>query len=86
MLVKSIRMIHHQVYLLNESKIEDAKKNNLKLNEILKNQIHNIQNIEINDLTLNFRELIEDITTSQEKYASIFGKNFAFNSLISFSL
>ncbi len=75
-ILENLKEINEQTTnLLNESKIEDAKKNNLKLNEILKNQIHNIQNIEINDLTLNFRELIEDITTSQEKYASIFGKN-----------
>ena len=61
--------------LIGENKIEDAKKNNAKLNNILNDQISNIQNVEINDLTLNFRELIESITTSQQKYASIFGKN-----------
>jgi len=51
------------------------KKNNAKLNNILQDQINNIRNVEVNDLTVNFRELIENITTSQEKYASIFGKN-----------
>ena len=61
--------------LLDENRIEEAKKNNTKLSNILRNQINNIQNVEVNDLTLNFRELIEGITTSQEKYASIFGKN-----------
>ncbi len=61
--------------LLDENRIEEAKKNNTKLSNLLRNQINNIQNVEVNDLTLNFRELIEGITTSQEKYASIFGKN-----------
>ncbi len=61
--------------LLSENKIEEAKKNNSKLNNLLESQIKNIQNLEISDLSLNFRELIEDITVSQEKYASIFGKN-----------
>jgi len=41
----------------------------------LQDQINNIRNVEVNDLTVNFRELIENITTSQEKYASTFGKN-----------
>ena len=61
--------------LLDENKIDEAKNNNNKLNNLLKDQIKNIQNVEVNDLTLNFRELIESITVSQEKYASIFGKN-----------
>ena len=61
--------------LLDENRIEEAKKNNTKLSNLLQNQINNIQNVEVNDLTLNFRELIEGITTSQEKYASMFGKN-----------
>ncbi len=61
--------------LLSENKIEEAKKNSSKLNNLLQDQIKNIQNFEISDLSLNFRELIEDITVSQEKYASIFGKN-----------
>jgi len=61
--------------LLNENKVDEAKKNNAKLNNILQDQINNIRNVEVNDLTVNFRELIENITTSQEKYASTFGKN-----------
>ncbi len=61
--------------LIVENKIEEAKKNNIKLNNFLQNQINNLNNIEVNDLTLNFRDLIENITTSQEKYASIFGRN-----------
>jgi len=61
--------------LLNENKIDEAKKNSAKLNNFLQDQINNIRNVEVNDLTVNFRELIENITTSQEKYASIFGKN-----------
>jgi len=61
--------------LLNENKVDEAKKNNAKLNNILQDQINNIRNVEVNDLTVSFRELIENITTSQEKYASTFGKN-----------
>ena len=61
--------------LLDENKIEEAKKNNNKLSNFLNDQINNIRNVEVNDLTLNFRDLIEGITASQEKYASIFGKN-----------
>ena len=61
--------------LLDKNKVDEAKKNNAKLNNILQDQINNIRNVEVNDLTVNFRELIENITTSQEKYASIFGKN-----------
>ncbi len=61
--------------LLNENRIDEAKKNNIKLNDILQNQISNIQKIEINDLTINLKELVDAITTSQEKYASMFGKN-----------
>jgi len=60
---------------LDENKIDEAKKNSDKLNNLLQDQISNIRNVEVNDLTLNFRELIESITNSQEKYASIFGKN-----------
>ena len=61
--------------LIGENKIDEAKKNNAKLNNLLRDQINNVKNVEINDLTVNFRELIENITASQEKYASIFGKN-----------
>ena len=61
--------------LISEDKIDEAKKNNAKLNSLLQNQINNINNVEVNDLTLNFRELIGDITSSQEKYALVFGKN-----------
>ena len=60
--------------LLGENKIQEAKNNNIKLGDLLEGQINNIRNIEVNDLTLNFRELIESTTNSQEKYASIFGK------------
>ena len=61
--------------LINNNKFEEAKKNSLRLNNLLEEQIDNIKNVEINDLTLNFKDLIEGITISQEKYASIFGKN-----------
>ncbi len=63
------------IKLLNENKIEDAKKNSTNLNNILIEQIKNIKNIEINDLSINFKELFEGITSAQEKYASIFGRN-----------
>ena len=61
--------------LLNDNNIDQAKINNEKLNSIIKNHLNNIQNTQINDLTLNLRELIENITLSQQKYASIFGRN-----------
>ena len=61
--------------LLEKGEIDEAKKNNLKLKNLLQDQISNVHNVEVNDLTLNFRELIESITSSQEKYASLFGKN-----------
>ena len=34
-----------------------------------------LESAETNDLTINFKELVESITLSQEKYASNFGKN-----------
>ena len=61
--------------LIKENKISEAKENNQKLSNLLQNQINNIQNTQVNDLTLGFKELIEGITISQEKYASLFGKN-----------
>ncbi len=60
---------------LNESKIEEANKNLLKINNLLKNQIQNIEAVDRNDLTINLQELISSITSSQEKYAISYGKN-----------
>ena len=60
---------------LNESKIEEANKNLLKINNLLKNQIQNIEAVDRNDLTINLQELISTITSSQEKYAVSYGKN-----------
>ena len=75
-ILEDLLMINELVgKLLNENKISEAKENNLKLKDLLSNQIKNLQNIEVNDLSLNFKDLIEGITISQEKYASVFGKN-----------
>ena len=40
-----------------------------------KNQIKNIEVIDRNDLSINVKGLIDNITLSQERYASSFGKN-----------
>ena len=53
---KEINEVRIQIFF-NENKIDEAKKNNIKLKDILKNQISNIKNIEINDLTINLKEL-----------------------------
>ncbi len=60
---------------LKQSNIDDAKNNLNKLDSMLKNQIHNIEALDRNDLTINLKELISDITSSQEKYATSYGKN-----------
>jgi len=60
---------------LKESNVDEANRNLNKLNDLLKNQIQNIESIDRNDLTINLRELISDITSSQEKYATSYGKN-----------
>ena len=60
---------------LNDSNIEEAKKNLNKFNGLLKNQIQTIESVDRNDLTVNLKELVSDITSSQEKYATSFGKN-----------
>ena len=39
------------------------------------NKIENIEVIDRNDLSINIKGLIENITLSQERYASSFGKN-----------
>ena len=60
---------------LKESKFDDANKNLKKLNELLQNQIDYIESIDGNDLSIDFKKLISDITSSQEKYGSTYGKN-----------
>jgi len=60
---------------LKNSNVDAANKNLNKLNDLLKNQIQNIESVDRNDLTVNLKELIADITSSQEKYATSYGKN-----------
>ncbi len=60
---------------LKNSNFDEANKNLNKLNDLLKNQIQNIESVDRNDLTVNLKELISDITSSQEKYAASYGKN-----------
>ena len=60
---------------LKNSNVDAANKNLNKLNDLLKNQIQNIESVDRNDLTVNLKELISDITSSQEKYATSYGKN-----------
>ena len=60
---------------LKTSDINSTNQNLEKINTILKNQILNIESIDRNDLTVNLKKLISDITSSQEKYASSYGKN-----------
>jgi len=60
---------------LEENNINEANKNLNKLNFILKNQIENIQDFDRNELTVNLKDLVENVTRYQEKYAISFGKN-----------
>ena len=60
---------------LAENNINEANKNLNKLNFILKNQIENIQDFDRNELTVNLKDLVENVTRYQEKYAISFGKN-----------
>jgi len=60
---------------LKESDIDGVKKNLIKLDDLLKNQIQNIESFDSNDLSVNLKELVSDITLSQEKYATSYGKN-----------
>ena len=60
---------------LEDSKLDEANSGLKKINEILQNQIKNIEVIDRNDLSINVKGLIENITLSQERYASSFGKN-----------
>ena len=60
---------------LEDSKLDEVNSGLKKINEILQNQIKNIEVIDRNDLSINVKGLIENITLSQERYASSFGKN-----------
>ena len=60
---------------LEYSKLDEAKIKIKKINEIIENQIKNIEVIDRNDLSINIKGLMENITLSQERYASSFGKN-----------
>ena len=60
---------------LNDNKIDETKKNIAKQNLLLKNQIENIQDVDRNELTVNLKDLVENVTRYQEKYATSFGKN-----------
>ena len=60
---------------LMEDNIDEANKNLNKLNLLLKNQIDNIQDVNRNELTVNLKDLVENVTRYQEKYATSFGKN-----------
>mgnify|MGYP001194807976 FL=1 len=60
---------------LKSSNIDEAIKNLDKLNNLFKSQIENINNADRNDLTVDLQKLISDITLSQEKYATSYGKN-----------
>tara|TARA_S200000501_G_scaffold157196_1_gene148338 strand:- start:1056 stop:3635 length:2580 start_codon:yes stop_codon:yes gene_type:complete len=60
---------------LEDTRLDEANSGLKKINEILQNQIKNIEIIDRNDLSINVKGLIENITLSQERYASSFGKN-----------
>ncbi len=60
---------------LKESNIDGANKSLSRLSDLLKNQIQNIESVDSNDLSINLNEIVSDITNSQEKYATSYGKN-----------
>ena len=60
---------------LNESETKEASINLQKTNDLLENQIQNIDSFDRNDLSINLKEIISEVTSSQERYASAFGKN-----------
>ncbi len=60
---------------LEDSRLDEANSGLKKINELIENQIKNIEVIDRNDLSINVKGLIENITLSQERYASSFGKN-----------
>ena len=60
---------------LEDSKLDEVKIGLKKIGDLIENQIKNIEVINRNDLSINVKGLIENITLSQERYASSFGKN-----------
>ena len=60
---------------LEDSKLDETNSSLKKINDLIENQIENIEVIDRNDLSINIKGLIENITLSQERYASSFGKN-----------
>ena len=60
---------------LDSLKLEEANSKLKKIGDLIENQIKNIEVINRNDLSINIKGLMENITLSQERYASSFGKN-----------
>ena len=60
---------------LKENNIEGAKNYLNKLNDQIKNQIQSVKDSEGSELTINLKQLVDNITSSQEKYATSYGKN-----------
>ena len=60
---------------LEENNIEGAKNYLNKLNNQIKNQIQSVKDSEGSELTINLKQLVDNITSSQEKYATSYGKN-----------
>jgi len=46
-----------------------------KLDDQIKNQIQSVKDSEGSELTINLKQLVDNITSSQEKYATSYGKN-----------
>ena len=75
-ILKEIEEIHSSIINnLKENNVQEVNNNLQKIKDLLKNQIQNIETLDRNDLSVNLKKLISDITSSQEKYASSFGKN-----------
>ncbi len=75
-ILKEIEEIHSSIINnLKENNVQEANNNLQKIKDLLKNQIQNIETLDRNDLSVNLKKVISDITSSQEKYASSFGKN-----------
>tara|TARA_B100000700_G_scaffold326864_1_gene439721 strand:- start:1109 stop:3688 length:2580 start_codon:yes stop_codon:yes gene_type:complete len=60
---------------LNNNNVAEAKKNLEKLNSYIATQIEVIEDAGRNDLAVNLKDLVSNITRSQEKYATFYGKN-----------
>jgi len=68
---------------INNISIKNLKENNIvgaknylnKLDDQIKNQIQSVKDSEGSELTINLKQLVDNITSSQEKYATSYGKN-----------